>query len=76
MTERPSFLFLITDQHRLTLYHGSPDGELFDLAADPDELHNLFGARDKRGERAMLAEQLARLQMEFADRSPRPTAMA
>jgi arylsulfatase A-like enzyme len=67
---------LITEQHRLTLYQGSPDGELFDLARDPDELNNQFGAAGKRSERAMLAEQLARLQMEYADRSPRPTAMA
>ena len=67
---------LITDQHRLTLYHGSTDGELFDLGQDPDELRNGFGQREQRATRAALAEQLAHLQMEYADRSPRPTAMA
>lgn len=32
----------ITDRHKLTVYRGRDWGELFDLDADPDELHNLF----------------------------------
>ncbi|MBI2442271.1 MAG: sulfatase-like hydrolase/transferase [Lentisphaerae bacterium] len=33
---------LVTEKHRLTIYPGTPDGELFDLSNDPDEAHNLW----------------------------------
>ena len=33
---------LVTETHRLTIYPGTPDGELFDLTADPAELNNLW----------------------------------
>jgi arylsulfatase len=32
----------ITDRYKLTIYPGEDYGELFDLAEDPDELHNLW----------------------------------
>lgn len=31
---------LVTDRYKVTTYAGQPFGELFDLAEDPDELHN------------------------------------
>ncbi len=33
---------LVTETHKLTIYRDEPFGELFDLAADPGELHNLW----------------------------------
>lgn len=33
---------LVTEKHRLTIYPGTDDGELFDLATDPGELFNLW----------------------------------
>ena len=33
---------LVTPTHRLTVYPGTGEGELFDQAADPDERHNLW----------------------------------
>jgi uncharacterized sulfatase len=32
----------ITDRHKLTIYYNQPYGELFDLAADPGEINNLW----------------------------------
>jgi arylsulfatase A-like enzyme len=32
----------VTERHKLTVYAQSDDGELFDLEADPDEVHNLW----------------------------------
>ena len=33
---------LITDRYKLTVHRSTDDGELFDLAEDPKELHNLW----------------------------------
>ena len=33
---------LVTDRYKITVYRDGNDGELFDLEADPDELHNLW----------------------------------
>lgn len=49
---------LVTDRHRLTLYPGTPDGELFDLASDPDETHNLWYRPDAAPLRADLIRRL------------------
>ena len=67
---------LVIEDTRLTLYHGSDDGELFDLERDPGEMTNLFGASSARARRNHMMERLVRLQMEYADLSPRPTSMA
>lgn len=64
---------LITGENRLTLYEGADWGELYDFAADPDELNNLWkdpGAQNRRHE---LTEQLARKMMQLADTSPLAT---
>ena len=45
---------LVTEQHRLTLYPGTPDGELFDLWNDPDELYNLWYREERKAFRDQL----------------------
>jgi arylsulfatase A-like enzyme len=58
---------LVTDRHRLTVYPGTPDGELFDLAEDPDELSNLWYRPDRREPKAQL---IARLLDSYARHTP------
>jgi arylsulfatase A-like enzyme len=67
---------LVTEDARLTLYDGSPDGELYDLARDPLERTNLWPRLDARNLRSELIERMARLMMAYADTSPKPTSMA
>lgn len=62
---------MVTDRYKLTVYRGQPEwGELFDLQADPNELHNLFDDPEARGLRASLVEEL--VQADLA-REPAPT---
>ncbi len=49
---------LLTPTHRLAVYPGTPDGELIDLAADPDELHNLWYRAGRRALRDRLTAEL------------------
>jgi arylsulfatase A-like enzyme len=67
---------LVTQRWRMTIAHGDPYGELYDLQNDPHEMHNLFDDPAHRGARAELMEQLAYRQMELADRSPLPMGRA
>ena len=67
---------LVTRRWRMTIQHGDPYGELYDLAADPHEMDNRFDDPAHRGVRAELMEKLAYRQMELADRSPLPIGRA
>jgi hypothetical protein len=67
---------LVTDEGRLTRYQGADHGELFALDHDPLELENLFSRSEGRELRHHLTERLATVLLEYADESPRPTAMA
>jgi arylsulfatase A-like enzyme len=58
---------LVTPTHRLSLYPGTPDGELFDLVADPEEVHNLWYTPAHAGLRA---ELLARLLSDYSTATP------
>ena len=53
---------LVTQAHKITTYTGhrgsEPYGELFDLASDPHELHNLWASRAHVKLRRQLIEQL------------------
>ncbi len=53
---------LVTPTHKLTTYTGhrgpEPYGELFDLANDPHELHNLWDRAEHEGLKGALIEQL------------------
>ncbi len=53
---------LVTQRYRLTVYPGTGDGELFDLQADPDELHNLWYTDPdmRRDLQAQLLDEYAR----------------
>jgi arylsulfatase A-like enzyme len=67
---------LVTQRWRMTIAHGDPYGELYDLQNDPHEMDNLFEEPAHRGVRAELMERLAYRQMELADRSPLPMGRA
>jgi arylsulfatase A-like enzyme len=67
---------LVTQRWRMTIAHGDPHGELYDLQNDPHEMDNLFEDAAHRGVRAELMEKLAYRQMELADRSPLPMGRA
>jgi arylsulfatase A-like enzyme len=58
---------LVTDRHRLSIYPGFADGELFDLERDPDELHNLWYKPEARDLRLQLQ---ARLMDAYAAETP------
>ncbi len=58
---------LVTGRHRLSIYPGTPDGELFNLKADPDELRNLWYRPEHAGLRA---ELLAQLLDEYSRQTP------
>ena len=49
---------LVTDTHRLTVYPGTGEGELFDLRADPWELHNLWNSPTSADLKSRLVSRL------------------
>ena len=61
---------------RISVYDGVPWGELYDRAADPEELHNLWDEPGSRGLRAEMTERLARAMIAHAETSPYPTQIA
>jgi arylsulfatase A-like enzyme len=67
---------IITRRWRMTIAHGDPYGELYDLQNDPHEMDNLFEDPAHRGVRGGLMEKLAYRQMELTDRSPLPVGRA
>jgi arylsulfatase A-like enzyme len=73
---KPRARTMITDRWRLSIYHGQNWGELYDLDADPEELHNLWDSDAHRDQRASLMEQLAQVQITLNDTSPAPLGRA
>jgi arylsulfatase A-like enzyme len=67
---------ILSAHWRMSIYEGCDWGELYDLNRDPHEMVNLFDEPAHGKVRAELFEQLARLMMAQADRSPAPTARA
>lgn len=67
---------IVTDRHRLTIYHGRALGQMYDLAEDPDEMVNLWDDPSQLAVKAELLERLARLQLEHGELSRLPTHTA
>ena len=72
----PRLRTLVTRRWRMTVYQDVGWGELYDLADDPDEMHNLWDDPGHAGVRGELFEKLSRLQIARVDRSPLPTGIA
>jgi arylsulfatase A-like enzyme len=67
---------LIDDRYRLSVFHGMPWGELYDLVDDPGEFSNLWDDSAHAATRARLMERLVRAEIEHVDRVPLPTRRA
>lgn len=67
---------LVTSEARLTLYQGHEHGELFDLALDPLEQHNLYGTPKGRALQVDMTRALADAMMQSMNETPRPTHLA
>ena len=61
---------LLTPEWRYTAYGGQPWGELYDLAADPNETENLWDSPAHADTRARLAERLNQHLIAQMDESP------
>jgi choline-sulfatase len=59
-----------TDEAKLVQYHGIDGGELYDLAADPDERHNLWTDPDSQDRKVDLLATLTDRMAETADPLP------
>ncbi len=67
---------VVTGAGRLTRYEGTPQGEIFDLAEDPDEMVNVFDDPARTNLRDELTEALLSEMVRLADDSPKPTHLA
>jgi len=67
---------LVDERWRSSVYRDVPWGELYDLKADPHELHNLWDEPGSAAIRHELTERLLQKMMDMAERSPRPTHTA
>lgn len=67
---------VVTERYRLSVYDGADWGELYDLAADPHELNNLWSDSASLVTRASLLEALSRTMIEHSDTNPYPTGLA
>jgi arylsulfatase A-like enzyme len=67
---------VIDDRYRLSVFDGTPWGELYDLADDPGELDNLWDDVGHAPIRARMMERLAYAQIAHIDRVPLPTRRA
>lgn len=67
---------VVTATHRMSVYAEGAWGELYDLARDPLELHNLWDAAPAQELKAGLLQTLVQLLIDHAEESPRPTRIA
>lgn len=67
---------IVTPTHRLTVYAGADCGELYDLAEDPLETHNLYADPGCAGLRDDLRGALIDQLLATADTAPAPTHFA
>jgi len=67
---------MITENHRMTLFHPSGHYELFDLKNDPDELENLWEKTGYEDLTNVMTKRMLQLICEMQDWSPLPTGRA
>lgn len=67
---------VIDDRYRLSVFHGTQWGELYDLVNDPGEFENLWDVPAHAGTRARMVERLLFAEIEHVDRVPLPTRRA
>jgi arylsulfatase A-like enzyme len=66
---------LISGDWKLIIYHGQMEGELYDLAHDPHEIHNRFHDPDCAGHRAEMLLRLCNKMAWTSDPLPERTAL-
>jgi hypothetical protein len=67
---------LVTERHRLSVYEDAAWAELYDLAADPHEMRNLWGRPEAAAVERDMLERLAREMIAVSETSPAPTGLA
>jgi arylsulfatase A-like enzyme len=67
---------LIDERYRLSVFHGTGWGELYDLHNDPGEFDNLWDNPAHAKIRAAMVEKLLLTEIEHVDRVPLPTRRA
>jgi hypothetical protein len=67
---------LIDGRNRLSVFHGTGWGELYDLKDDPGEFDNLWDNPAHAAIRARMTERLLLAEIEHVDRVPLPTRRA
>ena len=64
-----------TDRHKLVAFHGCDAGELYDLAADPDETHNLWNEPEHLSTQGRMLKLLCDRMAETCDPLPEREAV-
>ena len=72
----PNIRSLVTETHRLSIYKGAEDGELYDIAADPNETHNLWDDPSSSRVKSDLLFQLNQAMLDAIEPGPRPLRYA
>jgi arylsulfatase A-like enzyme len=67
---------LLDGRYRLSVFHGTGWGELYDLANDPGEFENLWNAPAHAATQGRMVELLLLAEIEHVDRVPLPTRRA
>jgi hypothetical protein len=76
-THEPARVHTLVDgRYRLSVFHGTGWGELYDLQSDPGEFDNLWDDSKHAGVRARMTERLLLTEIEHVDRVPLPTRRA